>query len=394
MPFTAALSTATDTSRALAEVCEQAVAGWGERSPSLVLVFFSPHHAGEGALIAKTLADRFGPNVVGCQGESIVGTALEIEMQPALSLWMADFGPGVEVETFHIVPDQGREGPTLFGWPDGLLDCDPAKAAMITLADPHTFPITELFYPRIAEDYPGLPVMGGMSSGAMGPGQTVMIRGGEAAYHGAVGAFLRTQGEVPWRTVVSQGCRPIGRPLVVTRGRDNVIQEVGGQTPLSYLQSLYEELPARDQELFRRGLHVGLVMTEFRETFARGDFLIRNLYGIDRENGALVITDRVRAGQTIQFQLRDAETADDDLRALLRSEPAGSKGALLFTCNGRGSRLFSAPHHDGKVVQEELGTIPTAGFFAAGELGPIGSINYIHGFTASIVLFHEVSPPA
>jgi len=388
MPYAAAVSHSTDTARALAEVVEAALASLGRGRTDLACVFFSPHHSGDGELIAKTLAQRLGPNVIGCQGESIVATGKEFENVPAMSLWLADFGGSVEVEPFHLVPDQGREGPTLFGWPDGLVDCDPAASVLLTFADPHTFPVSELFFPRVKEDYPGLPIVGGMSSGALGPGQTVMVRQAETAYHGAVGALLR--GPLRWRTVVSQGCRPIGRPLVITKGRDNIIQEVGGLGPLKYLQDLYDGLPSRDQDLFRKGLHIGLVTTEYREAFTRGDFLIRNIYSIDRDNGSLIVTDRVRVGQTIQFQLRDADTADDDLRMLLRADKAAhdpAEGALLFTCNGRGTRLFAMPDHDARAVAEEVGSVPTAGFFAAGELGPVGGTNYVHGFTASVVLF-------
>ena len=222
----------------------------------------------------------------------------------------------------------------------------------------------------------------------MSPGQTVLIHGRNAVAGGAVGVHLR--GRQPCRVVVSQGCRPIGRPLVVTRGHENVIEQVSGQSPLDYLKGLYDELPALDQQLFQKGLHIGLAMSEYREGFGRGDYLVRNLYGIDRESGALILTDRVRVGQTVQFQLRDADTADDDLRTLLRADLAANgpaAGALLFTCNGRGSRMFQMPDHDARVLADELGPVPTAGFFAAGELGPVGGTNFIHGFTASVVLF-------
>ncbi len=389
MPYAAALSTHADTTHALAEVADAAAAQLGRPRSDLAVVFFSPHHAPYGRQIAETLAARFG-TVVGCLGESIVGPAREVEQAPALSLWLGEFGGGVEVEPYHLNLDEGREGPALFGWPDGIIECEPARSALLTLADPHSFPLTELFFPRVHEDYPGLPVVGGMSSGAMAPGQTVLLHNGEVEYAGAVGVLL--QGEPRWRTVVSQGCRPIGKPLVVTMGRDNVIEQLGGRAPLDYLKELYDELPPADQQLFQRGLHVGLVMSEHRESFGRGDFLIRNLYGIDRETGALVVTDRVRVGQTIQFQLRDAATADDDLRSLLRADREASgraAGALLFTCNGRGERMFQVPHHDAGVIAEEVGPVPTAGFFAAGELGPVGGVNYIHGFTASVVLFRD-----
>jgi small ligand-binding sensory domain FIST len=230
-----------------------------------------------------------------------------------------------------------------------------------------------------------------MASGMAGPGQTPLILGSEVYDVGAVGVLLR--GPVGVRGVVSQGCRPIGEPLVVTKGRDNVILELGGQPPMARLKAMYDELPTHDQNLFQRGPHVGLAMTEYRDRFSRGDFLVRNLYGVDRASGAMEITDRVRVGQTVQFHVRDAESADEDLRLLLRQElaarPAKPQDALLFTCNGRGTRLFGQPHHDAGVLGAEVGPVPVAGLFAAGEFGPVGGRNFIHGFTASVVLFDD-----
>jgi len=159
------------------------------------------------------------------------------------------------------------------------------------------------------------------------------------------------------------------------------------------LRDLFQELSADDQRLFQRGPHVGLAMTELKDHFGRGDFLVRNLTGMDPKNGAVAITDRVRTGQTIQFLVRDAASADEDLHDLLRQNRAAHAarpaGALLFSCNGRGSRLFERPDHDAAAIAEEFGPIPLAGFFAAGELGPVGDVNFLHGFTASVVLFED-----
>ena len=389
MPFAAAVSTDSDASLAVAEAADRVAEGLP--SPQLICAFVSPHHATAAGQIASQLAARFPAAVlVGCGGESIVATGREIENDPAISLWAGSFGDGAHIDAFHLQPTDTPDGISLLGWPDALDDCDPKRDLLLTFADPYTFPITDLFFPRLREDYPGLAVVGGMSSGADGPGQAVLFHGGETVPFGAVGVLLR--GVAGWRTVVSQGCRPIGRPLVVTKARENVILEVGGQAPVRYLHDLFETLPERDKELFQRGLHIGLVTNEYLESFDRGDFLIRNLYAIDRQTGALVVTDRVRVGQTVQFQLRDATTADDDLRSLLRADRAKhppAAGALLFTCNGRGTRLFPEPDHDAKALAEELGPIPNAGFFAAGELGPVGGTNHIHGFTASSVLFSD-----
>jgi small ligand-binding sensory domain FIST len=391
MPFAAALSTAEPTARALEEVCDQA-RGQMPGSPDLAAVFFTPHHADASAAIARTLHEHLQPRcLIGCVGEAVVGTGQEIEHRPGLSLWLGSWGGRVGLEPCHLVPRQTPDGLSLLGWPDAFVEGDPAAATLLLLADPFTFPAMEIFLPRINADYKGLRVHGGMASGMVGPGQTPLLLGPEVLTSGAVGVLL--SGPVRLRGVVSQGCRPVGRAMVITKGHDNVIVELGGKSPLEQLREIYQELPARDQELFQKGPHIGLVINEYQDTFGRGDFLVRNLYGIDRNSGAMAITDHIRLGQTVQFHVRDAESADEDLRLLLRKELADHAarpgGALLFTCNGRGTRLFAAPNHDAGALEAELGSVPLAGLFAAGELGPVGGRNFIHGFTASVVLFEE-----
>lgn len=388
MPFAAALSTASQTDRALDEAIALATL---ERTPDLAVVFFSPHHAAQAETIAKTLTERLKPRcLIGCVGESIVGNDREIEWQPALSLWLAAWPRPVELEPFHITLEHTSEGHSLLGWPDSVVGANLAESALLVLGDPFTFPVNE-FLNQVNDDHKGLRVMGGMASGVRGPGQCRLIVNGQAHDSGAVGVVL--QGSKLLRSVVSQGCRPIGRHLVITAGHDNLITGLGGRPPLQVLQELWQELAPKDQELFQRGLHVGVVINEYQDTFQRGDFLVRNVIGLERETGSLAITDRVKVGQTVQFHVRDADSADEDLRALLQMDRAGNEskpgGALLFTCNGRGTRLFAEPHHDAGVIRGEAGTLPVAGFFAQGELGPIGGQNFIHGFTASVVLFEE-----
>jgi small ligand-binding sensory domain FIST len=230
-----------------------------------------------------------------------------------------------------------------------------------------------------------------MASGARQAGENPLLIGEDLRLDGAVGVLLR--GAVKARSVVSQGCRPIGRPLIITKAKDNIILELGGKTALDQLQQLWQELGPRDRELVQHGLHVGRVISEYMDAFRRGDFLVRNVVGLDKASGALAITERVRVGQTIQFHVRDASTADEDLHAMLQLDRRGHAGkpaaALLFSCNGRGTRLFEQPDHDARAIRAEAGAIPLAGFFAQGELGPVGGINFIHGFTASVVLFEE-----
>jgi small ligand-binding sensory domain FIST len=285
----------------------------------------------------------------------------------------------------------------LFGWPDELWAAAsgrsrdpfaPARSAVLLLGDPFSFP-TDTFLARMNEDAAGVPVLGGMASGIRGTGQCRLVQGPEVQQRGAVGVLL--EGEIGLRWIVSQGCRPIGRPMVITSAEENVILGLGGQTPFEQLRQLWASLDPREQELFQGGLHIGRVLNEYQAEFQRGDFLIRNVAGLERQSGALIITDHVRVGQTVQFQVRDADSADEDLRALLQLDMNAHEqrpaGALVFSCNGRGSRLFGRPDHDAGAVRQEAGPIPLAGFFAMGELGPVGGQNFIHGFTASVALF-------
>ncbi|HEV3205273.1 MAG TPA: FIST N-terminal domain-containing protein [Gemmataceae bacterium] len=390
MPFASALSTLSETSRALDDVCNQ-VQNQGLTNPDLAFVFFSTHHVPAVESLATTFQERFHSRcLLGCIGESIVGNEQEIENQPALCLWSAQWNRPVFINPFHMELERTSEGFSLIGWPDALVDAKPSQSALFLLGDPFTFPIDQ-FLQEINVDHKGLPVMGGMASGIGEPGQCRFLLGDRVLEHGAVGVLL--QGEVPVRSIVSQGCRPIGRPMVVTRAQDNFIVELGGKPPLVQLQDLWKALSPREKELWQQGLHIGRVINEYQEEFHRGDFLVRNVQGIDQKTGVLVITDRIRVGQTVQFQVRDAETADEDFHALMQMDLAAHEGkpagALLFTCNGRGSRLFGKPHHDAGVIQKEIPNIPVAGFFAQGELGPIGRQNFIHGFTASVVLFED-----
>jgi small ligand-binding sensory domain FIST len=230
-----------------------------------------------------------------------------------------------------------------------------------------------------------------MASGITAAGECRFLYGKETRDQGAIGVVL--QGSIGLRSIVSQGCRPIGRPLVITRSNDNLILELGGRRAVDQLRDLWQSLSAEDQALMQQGLHIGRVITEYRDLFQRGDFLVRNVMALDRDSGGLYISDPVRVGQTIQFHVRDAQTADEDLHAMLQLDLSAHEkqaaAALLFSCNGRGTRLFPNPDHDARVIQAEVGAIPLAGFFAQGELGPVGGQNFIHGFTASVALFEE-----
>jgi small ligand-binding sensory domain FIST len=287
----------------------------------------------------------------------------------------------------HLRFERTPEGGALEGWPDALAGEWQPDSFMIVLGEPFSFP-ADFLLERMNEDRPGTPVIGGMASGAAQPGENRLLCGPKTFAEGAVAVHI--SGGVRLRTVVSQGCRPIGRPFVVTKAERNVIHELGGKPAMAQLREIFDTLPTSEQRLVQRALHVGRVVSEYQDRFEQGDFLVRNVVGIDPSTGAIAIGDYIRPGQTVQFHIRDQQAADAELHQLLavaRQEGTAPAGALLFTCNGRGTRMFSQPHHDAAAVSSSFGDLPLAGFFAQGELGPIGNQNFIHGFTASIGLF-------
>lgn len=384
--FSAGFSTRRELPAALEEVCAQAVDSL-DGAADLAVFFVSPLYGSELESLGGEIAARTGAAVsIGCTGESIVGGSREVEGKPALSLWLGRL-PGTRLVPLRLEFEQTREGGSFSGWPEPLIADWPRAATILLLCDPFSFAADRLLE-RINEDRAGTRVVGGMASGGMGPGMNRLYLGAAAHASGAIGVLL--EGSAP-RTIVSQGCRPIGKPLVVTKARGNVIEQLGGRASLEVFREIYLELPTRDQRLVERGLHLGRVFTEQQPSFARGDFLIRNVIGADEQTGAIAIGDFVRVGQTVQFHVRDAESADEDLRELAThcrdaaaSPPAA---ALLFTCNGRGTRLFTETDHDARTVRGILGEIPLAGFFAQGEIGPVGGRNFLHGFTASLLVF-------
>jgi small ligand-binding sensory domain FIST len=378
MRIGAALSTDPDPAKATAEAVGEARSRLGGAGVSLALVVASRHHAPSAEVVSESVRVKARPErVIGCVAETVVGDDREVEGGPAVAVWLASLPK--PVETFHMEFVSTSEGGVFAGY--RFEEAGPGPYLLI--GDPFSFP-TDLLLGHVNQSLPGTVVMGGMASGGMGPGDTRLFLDDRVVDTGAVGARLPG---IRIRALVSQGCRPIGNAYTVTRAEGNVIHELGGRPPLQRLQELVETIPREDRELLGRGLHVGRVIDEYKAKPERGDFLIRGVMGVDPQSGALAVGDRIEVGETIQFHVRDAATADEDLRTLLEKEVDPADGALLFTCNGRGSRLFSVPDHDASLVSEKLGGLPLAGCNCAGEIGPVGGKNFLHGFTASIALF-------
>jgi small ligand-binding sensory domain FIST len=382
-----ALVVTADAGEAARRAVSQARASLGEATPSFGVLFASAQFFGAAQALAAAVAEETGPlPLIGCVAEAVAGGAREVESEPAVSLWLAaGVGP---VETFAMEFVRTASGGAFGGYRFGP---QPAGAHLM-ICDPFTFPASGLLT-HLNEHVPGTTVMGGMASGGLAQRQSRLFLDGRVVTQGAVGAYLPGAEVHP---LVAQGCRPVGDPYTITRAEGNLIFELGGRAPLARLQELAEALPDAERELLAQGIQVGMLINEYRAEPGQGDFLIRSLVAADPESGAIAVGDDVEVGQTVQFHLRDARSADEDLRRILGQEAdalAGRRaaGALMFTCNGRGSRLFPGPDHDAGLLATMLGQVPMAGFFCAGELGPVGGQNFLHAFTASIALFPETA---
>ncbi|MBI4580926.1 MAG: FIST C-terminal domain-containing protein [Planctomycetes bacterium] len=386
MRFASAATLVQDLDRETIELCGQTEAILGDNRPDLVLAFFTPHFEDEADRIAGVFTRRYPTAVfAACSAEGVLGADAEHERVPAMALWLARM-PGARLHALRAGTEDLSSPQAAHKW-IGKLGPKPAEAPTFLLfADPFSVPINAVLQ-LFDVTYPQRPVLGGMVSGCEGPGQAVLILDDQVYREGAVGIAVSG---VDVRTVVSQGCRPLGERFVITQCQRNVIQQLGGKPALQQLRDLLRGLAGEDLMLAQQSLFVGLVINEYKERFKRGDFVIRHLLAGDPQSGAIVVGDEVRVGMSMQFHVRDERSADEDLRELLVAarERGAPAGALLFTCNGRGTRMWSEPNHDVAVLRDICGPVPAAGFFAAGELGPIDGRNLIHGHTASIGLFY------
>ena len=398
--FANALSTESDAEAAE----EQCIAALGEQlrgsDPDLLLFFASPHYGASLEGLGRRLRDATGAScTIGCTGASIVGGSREIENRAALSVWAAKL-PGTRLLAAQMRAGQEPEGGWSFhGIPEpGDLD----RTGVMVLGDPFSFPMPE-YLREMEQRWPGVPIVGGLASGGRGPGQNLIFLEDRVITSG--GVMMALEGATEICAAVSQGCRPVGDPLVITSCREHLVLKLGGKGAAAQMMRTIEGLEEEDRELFRHGPFVGLAIDATKSRFEAGDLLVRNVLGLHpQEDGVAVADNSIRVGQTIQFMVRDSNSASDDLRNLLaergpqwadpveRSPEAKSVGALLFSCGGRGSSMFDSQHHDAAQLQAALGPdLPLSGFFANGEVGPVAGRNFLHGFSASVALLRRRS---
>lgn len=377
MAFATALSQHPAPAEATAEVAGRVLELLDEPADLAVLFCSAEHRDSFDEIVATVRAVLDPVRLLGVTASGIIGRAREVEDGPAISLWAA--GLGVEPLPVRMSAARTETGAAISGLPPTN---GPDEQTLLLLSDPFTMPVADVLDVLAARDTSPA-VIGGLASAALVPGGNRLALDGDVYRDGAVGILLPSS---LMRPLVSQGCRPVGSPMIVTRASGERLEELAGQPALTRLQQVASELSPTDRALLAEGVHLGVVVDEHRSAFGRGDFLVRNVAGADRDTGALITGAMAPVGTTVQFHVRDASSADEDLRLALATGGDG-QAALLFTCNGRGHRLFDTPDHDAGLVAGVMADETVAGMFCAGEIGPVGDRSFLHGFTASVAVF-------
>jgi small ligand-binding sensory domain FIST len=382
----AGLSTEHDPRDAGARAGREAASALSGAPADVALVFASGSHLAAPEATLEGVHSALAPTtLVGCGAGGVLGSGRELEDGTAVAVWAASFGGAGSAKSFHAtIGAEGLTGP--------LRDLPSASRStgLIMLADPYSFP-TDIALAELALEAPSVPVLGGLASARTHEGAGALFLDEEVREAGAVGLSFYDVDLLP---CVSQGAAPLGREATITAAEANVIHELAGRPALETVEHIIAELTPHERALVAAGILIGIVIEPGKPEYTQGDFLVRGVLGADPDTGSLTVGATVHEGQVVRLHARDAASADDDLRRALRRRVdamAGGHpaGALVFSCNGRGSAMFGACDHDARMVQNELGEVPAVGFFAAGEIGPVGGRSFLHGFTATVAVFAE-----
>ena len=401
MRFASGISDAVNASAAADQVCQQVAIQLAGAPCHFACVFTSTIYRTSWPDLLTRIKGQLKPRVlIGCSGGGIIGGDRELESVPAISLVAAHL-PMVRLYPFAVVPDELEQSSPGGFWIDKVGVAPAANPVFVVCADPYTSR-PEKLVSELNATYPGCPMVGGLVSGGNEPGEHFIFMETDVYREGAVGVAMT--GDITLDTVISQGCRPIGRSYVVTKAEDNVIWKLGARQALEVLHEALFTLSIADRELAQQGaLVVGFVINEMQSRFSSGDFLVRQIVGLDPNAGAIAVADSVQVGQTIQFHLRDAGTSREELRRVLARQhdlisSAPPAGALVFNCLSRGKAFYGTSHHDIKTIHMFNGKLPVGGFFCNGEIGPVRGVNFLHGYTASVGFFRPlggaVRPPS
>jgi small ligand-binding sensory domain FIST len=392
MRWSSAVDTARSLSSAVERAAESVFLGLERKEPDLVIAFVSGEHAAHFDALPELIRREFDAALLfGCCAHGVIGGGREIEDHVSLSLTGAAL-PGVKLKGMHL---DAAQVPPVYAeprvWEDMLRLTATQQPCFLVLADPYSFE-TETFLRGLDRAYPLAPKIGGLASGARQVGGTALYVGDQVYHSGC--ATLALTGNIELDTVVAQGCRPIGDPMFVTAAHENLIRELDGHSPRDVLADLFERVPASDRDAFSQSLFLGLAMRSDASQYVPGDFLIRNILGMDPQSGALWVNEHVPANSVVQFHLRDAATSAHDLERILTSYGASrpisqDSGALLFSCEGRGVGLYGQADHDSNAFRRLVSDVPIGGFFCSGEIGPVQNATYLHGYTSAFAVFRE-----
>lgn len=390
MKWASSISEDEDLKTATQAACAEIKKQLGKRKPDLVFVFVSAQHKSHWDKLPQWIQSALSPTcLIGCSAGGVVGGGEEIERRLSLAITAAVL-PDVKISPIHFKNDAL---PTLKSdkkiWERLMGVSFSENPQFLLLPDPFSFDLPILLS-GLDFSFPWSKKLGGMASGGQEPGENLLILNDKIYHEGLVGVAL--SGNIIMDALVAQGCRPIAQSMIITDCAANQIESIDGKPPFEVLKKIYEELSFEDQHLFKTALFVGLGMREEQQDYQKGDFLIRNIIGVNPEGGALAVGAVPKKGQVLQFHVRDSETSSRDLEMMLEdySENLGtaqSQGALLFSCLGRGFHLYGKPNHDSELFQKHLGPIPLGGFFCSGEIGPVHGKTYLHGYTSSFGIF-------
>jgi len=393
MKWISTISQANIWETAINECVEQILPGISNDNVDALFVFCSPDLQNDYDHLLSRLTSQFhNAQILGCSAGGVIGGGLEIEQSSALGITAAHL-PGVDIKTFALsasdVPDLDS-GPN--SWRETInVDLDPLSH-FVLLADPFSFP-ADNFIQGMDFAYPNSVKIGGLASGATRSGENSLFLGSSVFHSGAVGIAL--SGNVSIDTIVAQGCKPIGDVMRITESEHNILKSLDNENPINVLKSLYDSLDSDNQKLMQHSLFVGVVMDGFIDTPKHGDFLIRNIMGLDNRTGFMTIGELLKEGQLIQFHLRDSQTSSEDLDGLLKTYSSSNtpkdSGALLFSCLGRGKYLYGVENYDSNLVENHLPGLPLTGFFCNGEIGQVSGTTYLHGYTSSFGIFKPLN---
>jgi small ligand-binding sensory domain FIST len=390
MKWASAVSAEQNLEGAIEECVSSVRQNLGDVTPDLIVAFVSGHFAARYEEIPTMLKDKLGPTMLfGCSAGGVIGGGRELEQSHGFSLTAAHL-PGVDLVPFHL---EGDDLPDLDAGPDAwekaLNLSNVTDPRFLLLIDPFSFP-AQNFVMGIDYAFSRSVKIGGLASGGHQRGDNGLLLGDKVYRTGAIGIAM--SGNIVVDTIVAQGCRPMGQIMNISKSQQNLLHELDGRPPLEILRELFSSASERDQKLMQDSLFLGIVMDDLIDEPRQGDFLIRNIIGLDGRTGTMAIGEMLHEGQRVQFHLRDAMTSAEDLASLLTryaGEERGSsnEGALLFSCLGRGQYLYGRPDHDTDMFRDKVGSIPLGGFFCNGEIGQVGGTTFLHGYTSSFGIF-------